>query len=195
MLSILKNNQLVLASGSPRRKELLEKLGISFEVCVSDIDETIDDTVPVLDELERLALQKAMSVSCGSSKIIIGADTIVLKEKEIMGKPETPEDAFLMLKRLNGCTHQVVTAYAFYDNEREKTYSSHIVTNVSFFDLSDEEINWYITEENIFDKAGSYAIQEKGMMLVEKIEGSYTNIVGFPVEYVLRDLEDFVRRD
>lgn len=195
MLSIFKNKNLILASGSPRRKELLEKLNITFEVCVSDIDETMDSSLSLVNELERVALEKAKASKCKTKGIVIGADTVVVCQNEVLGKPTSADVAFEMLRMLSGKTHQVITSYAFYDNEKNTNYSSHVITDVTFFNLSDNDINWYIREEQIFDKAGSYAIQDKGMMLVEKLEGSYTNIVGFPVERILRDLENFISGD
>jgi septum formation protein len=184
--SSMPNNQmapnLILASQSPRRKDLLEQAGLAFEVIPGNFDE---DSVP-LDAPESyarlLALEKANQIGNQyPDSWVIGADTVVWINGAILGKPHSKQDACSMLNQLSGQTHQVVTGYALIRNAEQKLFTDAVRTDVSFKTLSTEEIEWYIHTSEPFDKAGGYAIQGLGTFLVKGIKGSYTNVVGLPV--------------
>jgi septum formation protein len=183
------NLPLILASKSPRRRYLLEQAGLKFSVMPSNIDET---KIPLsLPEtyVRILAEAKADIVSRKyPDKWVIGADTIVLNDGEILGKPQSEYDARIMLKQLSGKTHQVLTGYAVVCKAKSIKYSETIKTDVLFKHLTDEEIQWYIQTKEPFGKAGSYAIQGIGSFLVKSICGSYTNVVGLPVCEVIEFL-------
>jgi nucleoside triphosphate pyrophosphatase len=189
---------IILASKSPRRRYLLTQAGITFSVVPSRIDES---SVPIsLPEqyVRDLAEAKANDVArIFPDKWIIGADTIVLIDNMILGKPKSRDDARNMLKRLSGETHQVFTGFAISCTARERLFSETVVTDVLFKELSDDEIEWYVHTKEPFDKAGAYAIQGLGTFLVKRINGSYTNVVGLPVceviEFLIR--EGVVRLD
>ncbi len=173
---------LILASTSPRRRYLLEQAGLKFSVIPSNIDETKIPLSSPETYVRILSEAKADSVSRKyPDKWVIGADTIVLKNGTILGKPESMDDARIMLKQLSGQTHQVLTGYAIVCKAKNRKFSETIKTDVLFKHLSDEEIEWYIHTKEPFDKAGSYAIQGLGTFLVRSIRGSYTNVVGLPV--------------
>jgi septum formation protein len=182
-------NAIVLASASPRRSELLESAGISFRVAPADInEEPLPDELPV-DYVLRLAAEKAKaSADVTDGRFFLGADTIVLCEGEIMGKPKDRADAERMLRKLSGIPHEVVTGYAIYDKERKGTVGDAVRTKVFFKHLRDEEIGSYIDTGCPFDKAGAYAIQGGAAHMVQKIEGSYTNVVGLPLCEVVEAL-------
>ena len=177
-----KSAKIILASKSPRRKYLLEQAGLSFEVIPSHIDESMVD-LDVPESLVRtLADQKAKDVA-GSypESWVIGAETVVLIDGKILGKPVTKDEARQMIKQLSGQTHQVFTGYVICCMAREKYISDLVKTDVKFKELSDDEVEWYIQTDEPFDKAGAYAIQGLGTFLVKSITGSYTNVVGLPV--------------
>ncbi len=173
---------LILASKSPRRRYLLRKAGLAVTVVPSRIDE---ETLPVSAPetyARRLAHAKATEVSTRYPESwVIGADTIVLIDGIILGKPESHEDARKMLERLSGKIHQVLTGYAICCRQKNRVFSETIRTDVRFKTLSPEEIEWYIQTKEPFDKAGGYAIQGIGAFMVKSINGSYTNVVGLPV--------------
>lgn len=179
---------LILASKSPRRKYLLKQAGLDFTVVPSRIEESsVPQSAP--DQYVRsLAEAKAMEVSARFPESwVIGADTIVLVEGAILGKPKSQADAREMLSRLSGKTHQVLTGYAICRRPKN-LHSETVVTDVQFKTLSDAEIEWYIQTKEPFDKAGAYAIQGIGTFLVKRINGSYTNVVGLPVCEVIEHL-------
>jgi len=173
---------LILASSSPRRKYLLEQAGLSFSVVPSSIDEK---SVPISSPetyVRVLSEAKADNVSEKyPEKWVIGADTIVLKDETILGKPGSRAEARTMLKQLSGQTHQVFTGYSICCKVKSRKFSETIKTQVLFKNLTDQEIEWYIHTTEPFDKAGAYAIQGLGAFLVKSINGSYTNVVGLPV--------------
>ncbi|MGA8179226.1 MAG: Maf family protein [Desulfobacterales bacterium] len=183
------NFLLILASKSPRRRYLLEQAGLKFTVMPSNIDET---KIPISSPetyVRILSEAKADSVSQKyPEKWVIGADTIVLSNGAILGKPESNDDARTMLKQLSGQTHQVLTGYAIVCKAKNRKFSETIKTDVLFKRLTDEEIIWYIHTKEPFGKAGSYAIQGIGSFLVKSIHGSYTNVVGLPVCEVIEFL-------
>jgi len=183
------NFPLILASKSPRRRYLLEQAGLKFSVIPSHIDET---KIPLSSPeiyVRILSEAKAGSVSQKyPDKWVIGADTIVLVNGEILGKPQSKNDAWTMLKQLSGQTHQVLTGYAVVCKAKNRKISDTVKTDVLFKHLTDEEIQWYIQTKEPFGKAGSYAIQGIGSFLVKSIRGSYTNVVGLPVCEVIEFL-------
>ena len=172
--------QWVLASASPRRQELLKLLMAEFEVIPSDVDESLHAGELPASMVARLARQKALAVrEVRPSACIVGADTVVVCEGEILGKPVSPEDARRMLGRLGGKTHQVLTGVCLL--HVDELFVERATTDVTFFDLTEHEIDSYVRSGEPFDKAGAYAIQGLGARFVEKIDGCYFNVVGLPV--------------
>jgi septum formation protein len=188
---MVNNSSIVLASASPRRAELLASAGIIFTVVPGDINETpLPEEEPVAHVL-RLAEGKAREVaSRGGGRFFIGADTIVLCAGEIMGKPCDNADAGRMLRRLSGRTHQVITGFAVLDRMSGKSLSRAVSTDVTFKPLDDEEISAYVSTGCPLDKAGAHAIQGGAAYMVEKINGSYTNVVGLPLCEVVATLRE-----
>lgn len=179
---------IILASGSPRRKELLESLDIPFLIDVVETTECIDTNLPLPQAIEQVAYQKAKAVQPKHpDSIILAADTIVCLDGEILGKPHTNENARIMLKKLSGKTHQVITGVAILEKDHVDCF--HSVSEVSFYPLRDDEIENYIKTKEPLDKAGAYGIQGKGAIFVAKINGDYYNIVGLPVAEVYRHLK------
>lgn len=188
--------KIVLASRSPRRKKLLEQLGISFNIVPSTNEEIITtQNPPVL--VTDLAAQKAREVAHTiSNALVIGADTIVVFNGEILGKPETPEHAKEMLYTLSGATHQVYTGVSFVKTDADgtiiKEHSFYEETKVQFSPLSGSEIEAYVASGSPLDKAGAYGIQDDwGAVFVKRIEGDYYNVVGFPLNRFYNELKDF----
>jgi len=180
---------LVLASSSPRRKEILERAGLSFKVRPSNIDESFLKGESISQYLNRITKLKAHSVKLQEKeKIVLSADTIVTLGDDIIGKPKDSKDAFNTLQRLSGRTHSVFTAYNIINFDSGKEKKKICKTDVTFHSLSKEEISTYIDTEEPFGKAGSYAIQGVGCTLVEKICGCYYNVVGLPISSVMKDL-------
>ncbi len=181
-------DRLILASGSPRRKELLSNLQLNFDVVVSEIEEVMDHTMPTHDLVMSLALQKAQDVAKGYHEAyVLGADTVVVYGQQVLGKPESEEDSFRMLRMLSGNTHEVLTGVAILYKDTTVTFYER--TEVTFWELSDDEIRVYIQSGEPRDKAGSYGIQELGSSLVQKINGDYFSVVGLPVSRTIRELE------
>ena len=184
-----KTDPIILASQSPRRKYLLEQAGLSFEVRPSKFDES---TVPIElpnEYARKLAEAKALDIAqTAPNAWVIGADTIVLINSTILGKPNSVDEARSMLTQMSGQTHQVLTGYAIVHLANKKMHTDTVTTEVVFKSLSDQEIEWYINTHEPFDKAGAYAIQGLGTFLVRKINGSYTNVVGLPVCEVIEYL-------
>ncbi len=172
---------IVLASKSPRRKELLGLLDLDFQIITADIDETMNPSLPVTDEVARISYQKAVAVADGLDKetIIISADTIVELDGKLMGKPKDKTDASGMLKSLSGKSHNVHTAVTVLRGDNHITRV--VTTAVTFRDITDNEINEYIETLEPMDKAGSYGIQGRGSKFVSGIVGDYFNVVGLPV--------------
>jgi len=187
------NKKIVLASKSPRRKKLLENLGFELEIINSNYkEEKVDNHkdypqyVIFNAEQKGLSVQKKISDDC----IIISADTIVVLNDEILHKPKDTEEAFLILKKLSGNTHQVYTGICLIDNKTQKIIKDYKQTNVSFRELEDNEIWQYINTGSPMDKAGAYGIQDDfGAIFVNKIEGCYYNIVGLPLELLYNMLK------
>ena len=185
----MENPRLILASKSPRRKELLEQAGLIVTVVPSCVDEDgINITAPE-NLVKTLAEAKARDVAGAYPESwVIGADTIVLIDGEILGKPDSTETARRMIQQLNGQAHEVFTGYAIFCEAMNTCISGVEKTDVHFRNLSQQEIEWYIQTDEPYDKAGAYAIQGLGSFLVKRICGSYTNVVGLPVCEVLEHL-------
>lgn len=183
---------IVLASASPRRKELLERVGVACAVIPSHINEEYIPGESPDEHVLRLAREKAMEIA-GRSEVsgrwFIGSDTVVLRDETILGKPTDAADATAMLTSLSGRSHKVLTAFAVHDRETGTTTSEVVSTEVRFKVLTAAEISGYIASGEPFDKAGSYAIQGIGTFMVQAINGSYTNVVGLPLCEVVDVLE------
>ncbi len=179
----------VLASNSPRRKELLRLICPSFEIEPADIDESVDKNLPLDKMPENLALRKALAVhQKHPDDIVLGCDTGVFIDNMMIGKPSSDKAAFEILKILSGKTHRVITGCAILKGEQKITFSQ--VTEVEFYPLTDEEIWDYIATGEPDDKAGAYGIQGKGALLVKQIRGDYNNVVGLPLSLLYRKLRE-----
>jgi len=173
---------IILASGSPRRKQLLEQIDLEFEVVPSQIYEDFSLNLSPTDFVEYYAQEKAKDVANSyPDKWVIGADTIVVFESDTLGKPKNEKDSFQMLKRLSGNTHQVITGVSIQNIKQNIIDSFHERTNVTFNTLSDNIINYYIETYKPFDKAGSYGIQDWFSVCVNRIDGCFYNVMGFPL--------------
>jgi septum formation protein len=179
--------RLILASSSPRRKELLENLRLNFEISSSDADESFSETLSPADAVMELASRKSGTVAQNFPDcFVIGSDTVVVHDGMILGKPESGQEALKMLKKLSGDTHSVYTGVSIISPEKETRFYEK--TDVTFWELSDEEIDTYIKSGEPFDKAGGYGIQGFGSMLVKEISGDYYTVVGLPVSRLIREL-------
>lgn len=176
---------LVLASGSPRRRELLTGLGLRFTVRAVDLDETPGDGEPPEELVLRLAREKA-AARAHPGELVLAADTIVVIDGQILGKPRDPEDARRMLALIAGREHTVLTGVALEEPGRNRRTSALERTRVRMAALTPEEIAWYVTTGEPLDKAGSYAVQGIGAVFVEEVYGNYTNVVGLPLPLVYR---------
>ena len=183
---------IILASGSPRRRELLERMGITdFTIITSDADETIDENLPPAQQVEILSRRKADAVAAevGPNDLILAADTVVALDGAVLGKPADEEDAFRMLSALSGVRHHVYTGVTLRMGDRVLT--DHEVTSVAFRSLTSEEVEQYISTGECMDKAGAYGIQGYGCLLVEGIAGDYYNVMGLPVPMLGQMLKEF----
>ena len=179
---------MILASNSQRRQEILKDAGFNFKVITSNIEETSDKkiiTERILDIAEKKLEQIAKN---NKNKFILAADTVVELNGKIFGKPKNREEAFSFLKTLSGQIHRVITAYVFKNISKNILIKEIVVSEVKFFDLDDETINWYLDTCEPFDKAGAYGIQGYGRILVEKINGDFYSIMGFPISNFLENL-------
>ncbi len=178
----------ILASKSPRRKELMKDICPSFSIVISDIDESKSCHLPPLEAVIDIAYRKGEDVfKSHQNDIVISADTIVTIDNLIIGKPKDKEDAKRILKLLSGRTHHVITAYSIFSNE--KVIQNHVISEVHFLELSDDLIDQYIASGSPMDKAGAYGIQDNEKFhIIDSIIGSYTNVVGFPVDEIKSDL-------
>ncbi len=188
--------KIILGSQSPRRKELLENVGLKFEIITAEGEEVVDLSLPFPEIVTSLAETKNEQVrnakNCPEDAIVITADTMVVCENEIMGKPKNDEDAKRMLRLLSGNTHSVLTGYCICDKETGEKRAGAVESFVKFRALSEDEIDGYVKTKEPMDKAGAYGIQLKASMFVEEIHGDYFNIVGLPVERICKLLkEDF----
>ena len=185
--------KLILASNSPRRKELLAGLDVQFEVrIIPGIDESYPETLPTMEIAEYIAQKKAKAYreTMADDELIITADTIVVLDDKVLGKPKDAEEARCMLHALSGKTHQVVTGVVLTTKELQKHFS--VVSNVTFKTLSDNEIDYYVDTYKPMDKAGAYGIQEWiGYVGVTRLEGSYFNVMGLPVQRIYEAMKEF----
>lgn len=184
---------LILASASPRRRELLNQAGIPFIVRPGGVDEDLSQLEGgPSDKAEQLAYRKATEIAgTGAGGLVLGADTIVVVDEVVFGKPADEADAFRMLKELSGRSHSVITGLALIDAAGGRSRTGHEETRVRFARLSDGDIKAYIRTGEPFDKAGAYALQGKGALLVEGIEGCYSNVVGLPIMRLKKMLAEF----
>jgi septum formation protein len=194
MITALNKYRIILASRSPRRQQLLRELGLTFEVVEVDYDEAFSENLQGEEAAIYLARSKAESfrTTLSDNEIIITADTIVWCNNRALGKPVDYDDASFMIHELSGNTHEVITGVNLLSAKKEISFSES--TKVTFEKLSDEEIDYYITKFKPFDKAGAYGIQEWiGIAACSKIEGSYFNVVGLPVQRLYQELMEFIR--
>ena len=189
---LLKDKHLILGSSSPRRQELIKGLGLEVEIRIISVKEEYPDRLRHFEISDYLAQLKSIPFqeTLAANDILITSDTIVWFENKALGKPKDNNDAFQMLKSLSGHTHEVITSVCFKSIGKEKTINS--ITKVTFKALSDSEINYYINNFTVLDKAGSYGIQDWiGQIAVTKIEGSYFNVMGFPIDKIYETLLTF----
>lgn len=185
--------KIILASSSPRRRELLSKAEVKFDICIKSVDETVPEGMSPAEGAEHTAAVKAMAVAfMNTEAVVIGADTIVVLGDEILGKPKDKADAADMLKKLSGKEHEVITGVCLAYKGKYETF--HCSSKVKFYELTDDEIRHYVASGEPMDKAGAYGIQGKGMMLVESINGDYCNIVGLPVALTVRRIKELLAR-
>jgi septum formation protein len=185
--------EIVLASASPRRRELLAQVGINFQVVPSEADETLLAGESPESHVVRLSCDKAMEVAGRphqDGRWFIGSDTVVVRDGVILGKPADANEAASMLASLSGRSHRVISGYAVHDRRSGRTLSAAVTTRVFFKNLTCREIEGYIATGEPFDKAGAYAIQGVGAFMIPRIEGSYTNVVGLPLCAVISALEE-----
>lgn len=179
---------MILASNSPRRKEILENFGFSLEIKTKNIEE-ISDEKEIIKKVEDIARKKVMAVAIDNpNEFVIGADTVVVIDNKILGKPKNEKNIYEMLHLLSGRTHQVITSFSFINISKNIDIKDSQISDVSFKNISDEEIKWYIDTKEPFDKAGSYGIQGKGSYFVEKIDGDFFSVMGFPIGKFVRTL-------
>lgn len=183
--------EIVLASSSPRRKDILESVGLEFSVISPEVDETPLSGEPPEDYAQRLSAEKALWVSggCAEDTIVIGADTVVVLDNDILGKPSDENDARAMLQKISGREHRVITAFSVVRAHSELLHSEIVETLVTVKNLAAPEIEGYIMTGEPMDKAGAYGIQGVGAFMVKEITGSYTNVVGLPLPELLEVLK------
>jgi septum formation protein len=184
--------RIILASASPRRKELLEKIGLKFEVEPSNYSENMRSKLSP-DELARsISLEKAKVVaSKHKNAIVIAADTFIVFGGKILGKPGTEAKARKMLMMLKGKSHSVITGFTILDTDNDKVLTKSVETIIHIKDLTSEEVDTYVRSKEPLDKAGAYAIQGLGSVIVEKIEGDYFNVIGLPLSVLAEGLKEF----
>ena len=192
----MKFNRIILASGSPRRRELLAKLNIDFEIITSDADETIDSDNPetIVETLSERKARAVFDTITDDNVLVIGADTIVYYDGEVLGKPEDEEDARGMLSMLSDRTHQVYTGVSIISRikgeEKIKTFSDR--TDVTFYEIDKFDLADYIKTGSPMDKAGAYGIQDDFAKHVKKIDGDYNNVVGLPLSKLYQELKPII---
>ena len=181
----------ILASVSPRRKMLLKETGLDFEVIPSGVHETFRSGETVHEHVMRLSREKAGEVSSRRpGSWVLAADTVVVIDGEVIGKPRTPRDARMMLTRLSGREHTVVTGFTVMHGAGTSCVSDAVESKVLFKTIPDDEIEWYITTDEPYDKAGGYAVQGKAAFFIKEIRGSHTNVIGLPLCEVMEALKN-----
>ena len=183
--------EIILASASPRRKEILQNTKLKFEIQKSDIEEVILENESPESMVVRLAYEKSYDVAQkNKDKLVIGADTIVALDNEVLGKPKDKEEAYQMIKKLSNKTHKVITGISLINISHGMVVNDYVVSLVTFKDLSEDSIKDYINTNESLDKAGAYGIQGYGALLVDNIQGDYFNIVGLPISKLSDLLKD-----
>ncbi|MCX3066410.1 MAG: Maf family protein [Cetobacterium sp.] len=181
---------MILASKSPRRKEILAQLGFQLQIKSKDIEE-ISDKIEIVEQIKDISLKKVMAVAVENPKdFVVGADTVVVIDGKILGKPKNEMDAEKMLKSLSGKSHEVITAYTLINLEKNIKITNSVESTVYFKPISDEEIKWYIESGEPMDKAGAYGIQGLGSIFVDKIDGDFFAIMGFPINHFIKTLNN-----
>ncbi|RWZ59938.1 septum formation inhibitor Maf [Halobacillus fulvus] len=180
---------LILGSQSPRRKELLESAGFSFEVRASGADESLQEGIDPEEAVRELSGRKSETIQLEAGEVLLTADTVVALQGEILGKPVDHQEACHFLRSLSGVQHDVYTGVTIRSRKEETSFV--VRTSVTFFELTDEEIEAYIATGEVWDKAGAYGIQGKGALFVERIEGDYFSVVGLPISRVVRELKNY----
>lgn len=184
-------SKIILASASPRRRELMDLAGYDFEVICADIVEVVPENAQPQDVVMSLALQKAQAVAAEhENDVVVGSDTVVALDGKILGKPHSEQEACEMLRSLSGRTHKVFTGVAVVGGGKVKNFFDE--TDVEFYPLDDGEIRKYVATGEPMDKAGAYGIQGKGAVLVKKINGDFFNVMGLPISKLYREMSDFV---
>ena len=183
------SHQLILASSSPRRQELLKQVKIPFLVRKANIDESAITTSDPIEKVRELAILKGESVPLQQHEVVLSADTVVAYHKQIFEKPQSKEEAYEMMKTLNGTTHDVFTGVMIRSQEKYRVFVEK--TEVEFWPLTEEEIEWYIETDEPYDKAGGYGIQSLGAIFIKRLIGDYYNVVGLPLAKVVRELRGF----
>ena len=179
---------MILASNSPRRKEILENFGFNLKVITKNIDE-VSDEEDIIKRIEDIARKKVLAVALEyPEEFVVGADTVVVVDDKILGKPKDEKDIYEMLHNLSGKSHKVITSFSFVNISKNISISDSEVSEVYFKNITDEEISWYIDTKEPFDKAGSYGIQGKGSYFVERIDGDFFAVMGFPIGKFVRTL-------
>ena len=182
---------IILASNSPRRKELLELAKLNFTIITKDVEEKLDKTKKVTEQIEQIAFTKANAVAVEhENELVIGADTVVVVNDQILGKPKDLEDARRMMKMLQNNTHQVITGVALCYNNQVELF--HEITDVEFYEMTESEIEKYITSKDIYDKAGAYAIQGEAAVFIKSINGDYYNVMGLPIAKLYKKIQKYL---
>mgnify|MGYP004732693959 FL=1 len=187
--------KIILSSNSPRRKELLAGLGVDFEVRVlTGVDERYPDDIPLNEVPLYIAIEKASAYTVAKDELVVTADTVVIVDNEILGKPKDRAEAYGMLRKISGKTHQVVTGVCLTTIDDQRSFT--VTTDVEFKELSDNEIYYYIDKYRPFDKAGAYGIQEWiGYVGVLSLKGSYYNVMGLPVQRIYEEFTSYFGLD
>ena len=189
--------KIILASKSPRRKELLDLLNLDYEIIVSDAEEILEDNLTIEEQVKKLSYIKAKTVfdKTSGDRIVIGSDTMVVKNNKIYGKPKDEEDAFNMLNELKNSKHEAVTGLAILV-EKDGKYEEYIdydMAEVYFKDMTDEEIKNWINTGKSLDKAGAYAVQDEFIVFIEKFNGNYSTVMGLPIHKVYDILKKYIK--
>ncbi|MGV8081837.1 MAG: Maf family protein [Syntrophales bacterium] len=190
-MGIIQKNTLILASASPRRIELLERVGLAFQVLPSGIEEEDRPEESPEEHVLRLSAAKAETLARKNPDAwVLGADTIVVIDGDILGKPADREEAKAMLRKLSGREHTVYTGFSVLSGGGRLTVARSVSSTVLFKSLSEEEMNWYVRSDEPYDKAGGYAVQGMGAFFIQEIRGSYTNVMGLPLCEVIEILRE-----
>lgn len=188
--------KIILASQSPRRKELMDLLKIKYEVIPSEVDENFEEGLSIVEQSKRLAYIKAKEIfnKTSGDRIVIGSDSLVIKDEKIYGKPKNEEDAIQVLNELKNSSHQVITSLCvmIQDKGQFKQYLDYDIAEVYFKDMTKEEIKKWVNTGKTLDKAGGYAIQSEFCVYIDKIEGNYTTVVGLPMHKLYEVIKEYI---